>query len=92
MIGVLLEPLVDDRARHLVAAEHLAPDILLAPLRLLLLLLVGPPPDADQVAPHLLDQLGERDRLEGVERAEDPVDRVEPVDLGRAVAGGEGRR
>ena len=87
--GCLARPRSIDGAGHLVAAEHLGADVFLAPLGLALLLLGGLPPDAQQVAAHLLDQLGQCHRLERVERAEDPLDRVQPVDLGRAVAGRE---
>ena len=60
VVGMLGQTAIDDRPGHLVAAEHLGADVLLAPLGLVLFLLGGLPPDAEQVSPHLLDQLGER--------------------------------
>ena len=88
-VGMLGQTAIDDGASHLVAAQHLGADVLLTPLGLALFLLGRLTPDAHQVAPHLLAELGQGLRSKRVERAEDLLDRVQAIDLRRAVTGRE---
>ncbi len=77
---------------ELVAAQHFGLDVLRPAVRLLVLLHGRVAPHFDQVRAHLLEDLAERRRVEVRERAEDALDRLEPVHLRDAVRGREGAR